>query len=131
MGFGARLPGTKLTFLSRLSAASGTPHRQRLFLSDSHGYIMRVYSAARWSVLTSAFELSQCAVNAVNGKILGLRVRQANFDLGTIRLDVGTTKNREGREVAMTKRVAELCGRRSPRKNLTTPFWRMRGVRAR
>jgi hypothetical protein len=108
MGFGARLPGTKLTFLSRLSAASGTLHRQRLFLSDSHGYIMRVYSAARWSVLTSASELSQCAVNAVNGKILGLRVRQANFDLGTIRLDVGTTKNGEGREVAMTKRVAEL-----------------------
>ena len=56
MGFGARLPGTKLTFLSRLSAASGAAHRQCLFLGDSHGYIMSVYSAARWSIVNSAFE---------------------------------------------------------------------------
>jgi hypothetical protein len=37
MGFGARLPGTKLTFLSRLGATSGAPHRQCLFLGDLHG----------------------------------------------------------------------------------------------
>jgi hypothetical protein len=54
MGFGARLPGTKLTFLSRLSATSGAPHRQCLFLGDFHDFIMRVYSAVRWSILTSA-----------------------------------------------------------------------------
>jgi len=56
MGFGARLPGTQLAFFSRLSATSGAPHRQCLFLSDFHDYIMRVYPAARWSILTSAFE---------------------------------------------------------------------------
>jgi hypothetical protein len=31
-----------------------------------------------------------------------------NFASRTIRLDVGTTKNREGREVVMTAKVAEL-----------------------
>jgi integrase len=35
-------------------------------------------------------------------------VRHVNFDNSTIRLDVGSTKNREGREVAMTDRIAEL-----------------------
>jgi len=43
MGFGARLPGNKLTFLPGLSTTSGATHRQRLFLGDSHGYIMRFY----------------------------------------------------------------------------------------
>jgi len=47
MGFGARLPGTKLTFLSRLSATSGAPHRQCLFFGDSHAFIMRVYSCSK------------------------------------------------------------------------------------
>jgi len=47
MGFGARLPGTKLTFLSRLSATSGAPHRQCLFFGDSHAFIMRVYSGSK------------------------------------------------------------------------------------
>ena len=55
MGFGARLPGTQLAFFSRLSATSGAPHRQCLFLGDFHGSMMRVYSVARWSVLTSVF----------------------------------------------------------------------------
>ena len=41
-------------------------------------------------------------------ELLGLRVRQLNFDTRTIRLDPGTTKNREGREVAMTDSVAVL-----------------------
>jgi len=54
MGLGARLPGTKLTLLSHLGAAGGTPNRQCLFLSDSHASIMRVSSAASWSILTSA-----------------------------------------------------------------------------
>lgn len=56
MGFGARLPGTKLTFFPWLSATSGARHRQCLFIGDSHVYIMRVYSAARWSILNSAFK---------------------------------------------------------------------------
>jgi hypothetical protein len=35
-------------------------------------------------------------------------VRQVNFQTRTVRLDAGTTKNDEGREVAMTAKVAEL-----------------------
>ena len=42
------------------------------------------------------------------GELLGLRVRQVNFINGTIRLDPGTTKNGEGREVVMTGNVAKL-----------------------
>jgi integrase len=42
------------------------------------------------------------------GELLGLRVRQLNFAARTIRLDAGTTKNGEGREVTMTGRVFEL-----------------------
>jgi integrase len=42
------------------------------------------------------------------GELLGLRVRQLNFPARTIRLDAGTTKNGEGREVTMTARVFEL-----------------------
>jgi len=58
MGFGAELPGTKLTFLSWLSTTSGALHGQCFFLGDFHGYILRLYSAARWSILTSAFKTS-------------------------------------------------------------------------
>jgi integrase len=41
-------------------------------------------------------------------ELLDLRVRQANVTTGTIRLDVGDTKNDEGREVAMTTTIREL-----------------------
>jgi hypothetical protein len=58
MGFGARLPGTKLTLLSRFSATRGAPHRQCLFFGDSHGYRMRVFLAGRWSILTTQFSFS-------------------------------------------------------------------------
>jgi len=54
MGFGPGLPGTKLTLLSRLSATSGAPNSQSLFLGDFHGYMMHVYLAGIWSILTSA-----------------------------------------------------------------------------
>ncbi len=40
--------------------------------------------------------------------LLSLRVRQIDLRLRTIRLDVGSTKNGEGREVAMTAKVAAL-----------------------
>jgi integrase len=43
-----------------------------------------------------------------DSELLSLRVRQGNLDNKTIRLDPGTTKNREGREVVMTARVAQL-----------------------
>ena len=42
------------------------------------------------------------------GELLALKVRQLNFMTRTIRLDPGTTKNREGREVAMTANVETL-----------------------
>jgi hypothetical protein len=54
MGFRTRLAGGEFTFFSRLSATGGAPYRQGLFLGDFHGYIMRVYLAARWSILTIA-----------------------------------------------------------------------------
>jgi len=38
-------------------------------------------------------------------ELLGLRVRQVNLKARTIRLEPGTTKNRDGREVAMTVNV--------------------------
>ena len=41
-------------------------------------------------------------------ELLGLRVRQVDLRSRTIRLDVGSTKNGEGREVAMTAKVEEL-----------------------
>lgn len=42
------------------------------------------------------------------GELIGLRVRQVDMPNRTIRLDTGTTKNGEGREVAMTGKVTEL-----------------------
>jgi hypothetical protein len=69
MGFGARLPGTKLTLLARLSATSGAPHRQCLFLGDSHGYTMRVCSAARWSILHSAFKRKLASAESRHSRV--------------------------------------------------------------
>lgn len=43
-------------------------------------------------------------------EVVGLRVRQVNVRTGLIRLDVGATKNLEGREVTMTKNIRELIG---------------------
>ena len=42
------------------------------------------------------------------GEMLGLQVRQIDLQARTIRLDPGTTKNGEGREVVMTPEVEEL-----------------------
>jgi integrase len=42
------------------------------------------------------------------GELLGLRVKNVDLLGRKIRLDVGTTKNREGREVALTSRALEL-----------------------
>jgi integrase len=51
-------------------------------------------------------------------EVLNLRVRHVDLAHRTIRLDVGTTKNGEGREVAMTARVLELmreaCAEKKP-----------------
>lgn len=42
------------------------------------------------------------------GELLSMRVKQVDLISRTIRLEPGTTKNRDGREVTMTKRVQEL-----------------------
>jgi len=42
------------------------------------------------------------------GELLSMRVKQVDLMSRTIRLEPGTTKNRDGREVTMTKRVHEL-----------------------
>ncbi len=42
------------------------------------------------------------------GELLSLRVRQVDLSARTIRLEPGTTKNKEGREVTMTRTVFEL-----------------------
>src|SRR5207253_2158176 len=42
------------------------------------------------------------------GEVLKLRVRQVDFEANVIRLDVGTTKNRQGREVPMNTKVRAL-----------------------
>ncbi len=50
-------------------------------------------------------------------EILNLRVRQANVESGLIRLDVGSTKNREGREVTMSTAIRQLTKQASTGKN--------------
>ena len=50
-------------------------------------------------------------------EILGLRVRQVNLLTSLIRLDVGTTKNLEGREVTMSKNIRELVSQAVVGKN--------------
>jgi integrase len=42
------------------------------------------------------------------GELLGLRVKNVDLLGRKVRLDVGTTKNKEGREVALTARATEL-----------------------
>ena len=42
------------------------------------------------------------------GELLKMRVKQVDLLARTIRLEPGTTKNRDGREVTMTRRVHEL-----------------------
>jgi integrase len=58
------------------------------------------------------------------GEILGLHVRNVNLQTRKIRLDVGTTKNKEGREVKMTDRVFGLvtacCASKKPTDHLLT-----------
>ena len=45
------------------------------------------------------------------GELLGMRVKQVDLMSRTIRLEPGTTKNRDGREVTMTRRIHELLKR--------------------
>jgi hypothetical protein len=53
MGVGAWLAGTKLAFFPWFGTTSRAPHCQCFLLGDFHGYILHVYSAARWSILTA------------------------------------------------------------------------------
>jgi integrase len=53
------------------------------------------------------------------GEMLGLQVRQVDLQARTIRLDPGTTKNGEGREVVMTPEVEELMRTAAAKKKPT------------
>ncbi|MGH7335802.1 MAG: tyrosine-type recombinase/integrase [Candidatus Rokuibacteriota bacterium] len=44
------------------------------------------------------------------GEVLGLERRQVDLKAGTLRLDPGTTKNKEGRVVYLTQEVSRLLG---------------------
>ena len=61
-------------------------------------------------------------------EVMSMRVRQADFVAGVLRLDPGTTKNKEGREVAMTTKVRELlaeCAKgKKPNDALFTRKWK-------
>jgi integrase len=57
--------------------------------------------------LRSIFEVA-CTYGWRHEEVLALRVRQVNLLGGTIRLEPGTTKNDDGREVTMTATVREL-----------------------
>ena len=48
------LTSSKLALLSWLSATSGAPHRQCLFLDDFHAYMMQRCLREEWSILTNA-----------------------------------------------------------------------------
>jgi integrase len=50
-------------------------------------------------------------------EVLAMRVRHVDFTAGVIRLDVGSTKNKEGREVAMTANVRALLSECATGKN--------------
>jgi integrase len=61
-------------------------------------------------------------------ELLKLTVGQLDFKRGTIRLEVGTTKNKDGREVVMTSAVRTLlqeccAGKRPADRVLTRPNW--------
>jgi integrase len=74
-----------------------------------HGDFDRLAAEARELWLRTFLELG-FTYGWRASELLGLRVRQVNFTLGTIRLDPGTTKNREGRQVSFEakSKVADL-----------------------
>lgn len=53
MRLGTRLTGAKLAFLAWFGPTGGAPNLKCLFFGDFHGYIMGVYEAGIWSILTS------------------------------------------------------------------------------
>jgi integrase len=78
---------------------------RRGFLEESD--FERLQSSAREPWLRLFLEIA-FAYGWRKDEILKLRVRQVNVETAVIRLDVGSTKNREGREVAMTSTIREL-----------------------
>jgi integrase len=67
----------------------------------------KVFTAARDLWLRLYLELAY-TFGWRDAELRGLQVRQVNLLDGTLRLDPGTTKNREGREVQLTSRLLEL-----------------------
>ena len=56
MRLGTGLTGAKLAFLAWFGPTRGAPNLKCLFFGDFHGYIMGVYRAGIWSILTSKYK---------------------------------------------------------------------------
>jgi integrase len=75
------------------------------FLEDAHYSRLLEANPELW--FRALVEMGRTYGWRIN-ELLGLRVGQIDLDARTIRLDPGTTKNREGREVTMTGPVHAL-----------------------
>ncbi|HEX6822280.1 MAG TPA: tyrosine-type recombinase/integrase [Candidatus Sulfotelmatobacter sp.] len=101
------------------------PHMPKLKENNTRtGFVeldsyMRLYAAAEFSgeAWLPAFLEVAFTYGWRHGELLGLRLRNVDLKRGTLRLEPGTTKNGQGRQVAMTQRVRNLltaccCGKR-------------------
>jgi integrase len=92
-----------------------------------HGSYHKLAAAATQLWLRSMLEVYH-TYGWRSDEVLSMRVRHVDFVAGVIRLDVGTTKNKEGREVTMTAAVRALlaeCARgKKPDDYLFTREWK-------
>jgi integrase len=77
------------------------------FLSDEH-HDKLARECAVEGVWLRAMYATACSFAWRKGEVVNLQVRQLDFPCRTIRLDVGATKNNDGRVVRMTNEVYEL-----------------------
>lgn len=77
------------------------------FLSDKH-YDNLARECAAEGVWLRAMFATACGFAWRKGEVMNLQVRQVDFPARTVRLDVGATKNDDGRVVRMTNEVYEL-----------------------
>jgi integrase len=75
---------------------------------ESSGYAQLAKECARAGLWMRALLECGYSYGWRHEELLGLRVRHVDLLAGTIRLDPGTTKNDQGREVAMTQAVRTL-----------------------
>jgi integrase len=75
---------------------------------ESSGYVRLAKECARAGLWMRALLECGYSYGWRHEELLGLRVRHVDLLAGTIRLDPGTTKNDQGREVSMTQAVRVL-----------------------